>query len=90
MEHVWHDEDVEDFGTGSFNDKPYIYVESQEDGEGDYPASLHFNMEDLEYMAARLGGALQSVKPNEVTTTFSREDIIMLAKTAKLTTEELD
>ena len=40
-------------------------------------------------MAAKIGGALQSVNPNEVTTKLSREDIIMLAKEAGVTAEEL-
>lgn len=89
MEHEWHDSDVEGCGVFENDCKKYIYIESVEDGDGNYAASLNFKLEDLQYMAAKIGGALQSVNPNEVTTKLSREDIIMLAKEAKLTTEEI-
>ena len=88
MEHEWYDEDIENCMVVDAENK-YIYVETVEDEDGSYTSCVQFKMEDLQYMANKLGGALQAVNPDEINLKFSREDIIMLAKTAGVTPEEL-
>lgn len=90
MKHEFFDEDIEGWGLhDNIYEGKFIFVESVEDEDGNYASSLNFKMEDLQYMAEKLGGSLVAVSPNTVTTQLSREDIIMLAKTAGITVEEL-
>ena len=88
MVHEWFDDDVDDcivYNVGpNANGAQTPFVEI----EGDC-STHHYSLLDLQYMSNRLGGKLNEVSPNEVTTKLTREDIIMLAKTAGITAEEL-
>ena len=90
MEHEWYDKDIEGhevYKAGMYGDIPYVSIHCEEI-EGVEPV-YHLTIKDLQYMAELLGGKIQSVNPDEINLKFSREDIIMLAKTAGVTAEEL-
>ena len=89
MEHKFFDDDIEGCDLVKDGDEEYVVIDTCEDEDGNFTSCIQLKIEDLQYMANRLGGALQSVSPNEVTTRLTREDIIMLAKTAGITAEEL-
>jgi hypothetical protein len=51
--------------------------------------SVLLTKEDLVYMLGKLGEQPTAVNPNEIQSTITRSDVILLAKSAGVTAEEL-
>jgi len=90
MEHEFFDGDIShcDINDVGEDGTSFIRIHGEE-VEDECCPEYHLALRDLQYMAGLLGGKINEVSPDTVITMLSRDDIILLAKEAKLTTEEL-
>lgn len=85
MTHKWMDGDIERVCIGANISESYIDIHTEEEVD-----QLHLSIRDVEYIYYMLTSAkMEQVSQSCVTTQLTRDDIIMLAKTAGLTEEDL-
>ena len=85
MTHEWFDGDIDHVSTGSNDTEHYIDIHTEEEVD-----QLHLSIRDVEHMYYMLTSTkMEQVSPSYVTTQLTRDDIILLAKTAGLTEEDL-